>query len=233
MNDINTYLKEIAACNDRIDRFTAEGKMDVVHLACKDLSEYLKHLDSTLPDSFEASKVLGIGYFDLGSSYRNISMKELAETAYTQAMEYLQAIIKSDEHKEFAINQIAACKNHLGLLYMDHGPVNLAIKYLDQAIWDRTYIADHYPENMYNKVYLAGATCNRGHVERNAGRPKSAIIRYKDAIAQLEEIIPSTDGGITNEVASAISNAQGSPHWVTMAQSFLDNARAGLEAAQK
>lgn len=210
-----------------------QGNLEATIHTCRELHNYLKSQESALIDSSDGLKVLGIGFFDLGSSYRDLSLKEPAEMAYNQAIEQLQQIIKSEEHKEFAITQIAASKNHLGLLYMDHGPVAQAIKYLDQAIWDRKYIVDHYPENIYNKVYLAGAYCNRGHIEREAGRPKSSIIYYNDSISLLEDIIPQDNSGAQDAYAAAYSSASGHPHWITTAHSFLNNARAGLDAARE
>ena len=229
---MNEYIKNIAAFNNEIDALTNQSETEAAISKCYELQAYLENLESTNTDSFDISRVLGIGYFDLGSSYRVLSIAETAETAYLASMDHLQRAIKSDEHKEFATNQLAACKNHLGLLFMDQGPVGKAIKYLDQAIWDRKYIVDQYPQNMENKVYLAGALCNRGHVERNAGRPKSASIHYKDSIALLEEVLSPYDPENQDAYASAISNAMGHPHWVITAQSFLQNASAGLEAAQ-
>ncbi|QPI48080.1 tetratricopeptide repeat protein [Massilia antarctica] len=127
--------------------------------------------------------------------------------AYGKAIDLLHSIADSDEHKRFAAGQLAACKNQLGLLYMDCGPRDKAIAAFDQAIRQRKALAHQEPGDCWNLVYLGGALCNRAHLARERGEHGEAMKLYDEAIALLAELALDPDGDVSQARLGAMSAA--------------------------
>lgn len=187
--DVEQCVRQLQALSDAIDPSLASGDVPEVDARCKDLEQFLTSLDahSALP---AIRRIQGAGYFDLGSAFRQIRRVPEAETAYAKAIDILKTIAHIEEHRQFATGQLAACKNHLGLLYMDCGPQDKAIAAIDDAIAQRRVLADEEPGDCWNLVYLGGALCNRGHIARERGEHRAAMALYDEAIALLWELAP-------------------------------------------
>jgi len=231
--DFQRFHDDIAALSSAIEPAFESGDVAVARAACIDLRTYLTDLAAADHDHLEVRKVLGMGWYDLGVSYRDLKDVERAEAAYHAAIIALEPLLESKEHAEDAATQIAASRNHLGLLFMEHGPEGLAAGHLDDAIADREALVELYPHNDANRVFLGGALCNRGHVERHVGRSKAAHAFYLRAIDVLEAVIPPCDCGCRDATAAPLSNVKGHPHWIVMAHTFLCHATAGKSLAEK
>jgi tetratricopeptide (TPR) repeat protein len=173
------------------------------------------------------------GYFDLASAYREMGRTADAEANYAVAQSLFSSLLET-QHEQFAWSRLAASKNQLGMLYMDGylqgEPLQKAIPPLDAAINMRRQLADRWPADKQNIVYLAGALCNRAHVARECNDLAVAADLYAESIRIIDAAVPPCTCGCRDAVASSVSEAQGSPHWVMVAAQFRSNAEEGQRA---
>lgn len=137
-------------------------------------------------------------------------------------------LLDDPENRPAAVARTAACRNHLGLLSKDAARPEDASEHLQAAAALREELAELRPDDVWNRVFLGGALCNRGHLEREQGRGDVARELYDRAADVLEAAIPPCDCGCRDAAASAFSNVKGHPHWIVMAHAFLANAEAGV-----
>ena len=230
LQELNNTLSELSSA---IEASFAAVSMANVQAQCQALRVFLDDLELADHQQAGVDKLLGMGWYDLGISYRDVKDVKKSDKAYKMAIVSLEKLTDSPKHAEFSVNQIAACRNHLGLLYMEHGPEDKAAEYLDAAISDRESIAKQYPGNEANQVYLGGAACNRGHVERHVERNATAIEYYQRSIKTLEAVIPPCDCGCRDATNANLPNTKGHPDWIVLAHAFLCNAAAGQALAEK
>ncbi|NHZ92219.1 tetratricopeptide repeat protein [Massilia sp. CCM 8733] len=222
--DVEQCVRQLQALSDAIDPALASADAPEVDARCNDLAQFLASLEahSALP---AIRRILGAGYVDLGSAYRQIRRVAEAEMAYAKAIGVLQSITHIDEHRLFATAQLAASKNHLGLLYMDCGPQDKAIAAFDDAIAQRKALARQAPGDCWNLVYLGGALCNRAHIARERGEHRAAMALYDEAIALLDELAPDDDCERSQARFAAMSAAF--PGLPEFARQYRVNAQDG------
>jgi tetratricopeptide (TPR) repeat protein len=218
--------QELSRLSNAIDPPIAAGDMDTARKRCEEFAEWLASLEKQ-DDAPETRRLLGAGYYDLGSGYRQMKQRPESEAAYGKAMELLATLAADPDHGYFATGQLAACKNHLGLLYMDVGTPEEAAAALDEAIAMRRDICARHADDHQNTVYLGGALCNRAHLARESGDRATALALYDDAIATITSALPTPEHGIRDAVGRAAFGAMGGAHWINTGQFFLRNARAG------
>ncbi len=218
---------KLITLSNAVDRALAANDLDLAKACCAELRSYLESLlpEQSIP---VVQRLLGAGYFDLGSGLRQLGMKSEAEESYARSESFLARLSNHRKHRPFALSQLAACKNHFGLLYMELGPREKAVPALDEAIRMRREIAKRLPDDGENRVHLGGALCNRGHVAREMGDSQAAERFYRESMTAISEGIPSCDCGCRESMAMVASKAAGHPHWILLAHRFMANAAQGL-----
>lgn len=193
---------------------------------CGHLAQFLESLsgESHLP---EVQNLLMVGYFNLGADYRAMQKVPEAEAAYAECIRICEAFQRNRSRSSAATRQLAACKNHLGLLYMDNKLPEKAAVALDEAITIRKALSDLEPDDSENQVYLGGAICNRAHLVQAQGKKEEAEKLYDQSIQILERAIPHCDCGCQNLLANMISQITSHQHWITVAHQFKFNAEQG------
>lgn len=219
-------VEEMSALLKAVDEALYAGNGALAEERCGALRTYLETLAAKSTDD-ETNKVIGAGYFDLGSLYRQMTRVPEAEAAYAKAIEVFTKLNEKPEATQFATSHLAACQNHLGLLYMDCGRAEQATTAFEQAIAMRRELLTKYPDDSQNQVYLGGALCNLAHLAREAGQAERALALYDESIELLEAAIPSCDCGCRDALADAFSQLQGHPHWILIAHDFRRNAEEG------
>jgi len=227
--DVEEHERQLAALSAAIDPPLAISDIAGAETRCKDLEAFLIALavDGAGPN---LRRLLGNGYFDLGSAYRQMKRVAEAEAAYAKAMGSLESIVQVQRHARFASSQLAACQNHLGLLYMACGPQEKAIAALDDAIRMRRTLATQYPDDCENVVYLGGAICNRAHIARENGEVNAAATLYDEAIATINSVVPDDRAGEREQaMVRALAAAMNNPRWIQLARHFRVNAQNGRQ----
>ncbi len=227
--DLTEEYRQLKTLVNAIDSPIALSDMGGAEARCKDLEAFLVAIstNSAHPD---IRKFLAAGYFDLGSAYRRMQRVAEAEKFYAEAIVLLKSLTELRKYKHFADSQLAACKNHLGLLYMDCGPMEKAVASLEEAIALRRGVASQDPDDLENLVYLAGAICNRAHMARDGGDTKAALPLYDEAITTLTEVIPKCGCEREQAMAAALASAAGRPALFMIAHHFRANALDGRRA---
>ena len=110
-------VEELSALLKAVDEALYAGNVALAEERCGAMRTYLETLAAKSTDD-ETNKVIGAGYFDLGSLYRQMTRVPEAEASYAKATEVLNRLHEKPEHESYATAQLAACQNHLGLLYM-------------------------------------------------------------------------------------------------------------------
>lgn len=180
--------------------------------------------------NLKARWLLGCCFSDVGAEYRELGLRNEAETAYRRGIAVLGPLVSNSRYAHKARSQIAACNNQLGLLYMDTGSLEESGAFFAEAIRIRYELCRTCPQDNENKVYLAGALCNWGNLALQQKRNVEAAAFYQDSVKLLDEAIPRCDCGCRDGIAHALSAAQGFLHWIVLAQQFRRNAQAGLAA---
>jgi tetratricopeptide (TPR) repeat protein len=194
--------------------------------ACRAVISYLAGIAEERDDD-DARKLLGLGYLDLGAVHRILRRTADAERFYAAAIAMFESLAKSDSQARFANSQLAACQNHLGLLYMDCGPVDKAVDALENTMTQRRHLVNQFPDDLENQVYLAGTICNRAHIARESGENDLAMAYYDESLQIIDRAIPPCDCGCRDAIVGAISLASGHPHWILTAHEYRRNAEAG------
>ncbi len=176
-----------------------------------------------------AQRFVAAGYFDVGSLYREMEHVPEAERCFATAIEKFERLKNNSSQTHFSDSMLAGCQNQLGMLYSDCGPLDKAETALDNAIARRKRIVSEVPDDMENRVYLAGAICNRAHVASKSGQRDAAIALYDQSLQMLDQTIPPCDCGCRDAIAGAMSEAMGHPHWILTAHHFRRNAEAGRQ----
>lgn len=226
LQPLERETEELARRLDAVYQTMASGDLTRALQRCTVVTDFLNGLAAGEPGA-DARKLLALGYFDLASAYREMARVPEAETAYAEAVKWLESLQGVPEHTRFAGTQLAACKNHLGLLYMECGPAEKAVAALEEAISRRRVLAQQQPEDGENRIHLGGALCNRAHVARDHGDTAAAKSLYDESIAVIEEAIPPCNCGCRDAIASAFSNRLGHPHWILLGHHFRRNAEEG------
>lgn len=129
---------------------------------------------------------------------------------------------------------IAACHNHLGMMWLEHDSAERAATAFDHAIAHRRDLWRRFPAERENQVYLGGALCNRGHATADSD-PIAAATFYHESLQMLRQPTQTCDCSYWDEERQswwcsqleALAQLVGLP-WVELAPQFIDNAMQGL-----
>ncbi len=237
------WLKNLFVSNVDVEAINNEGRnyartvkiacarkdIDATERACSDLFHYLEWKEPTVTAP-KARQLIGFLYHDIGADCRGVGLREFAERAYHRAISVLLSI---RGNSKLARSQIAACNNQLGLIFFETAQRERAVPFFDKAIEIRRELSTSYPDDAENKIYLAGALCNHGHVSRELGQNSSAHSFYEQSLELIEKTIPTCDCGCRDMLAEMISHSTNHPHWIFTAHQFRRNVELGLSYLQK
>ena len=209
-----------------MDRAAETGAGEELKTRRAELRAYLESLAGDAEP--EALKLSGTGYFDLASSLREAGEFADAESCYAAAEVALSTLAEHKRYAEFARAQLAACRNHIGLLNLEQADYPKAAAAFDQAIAMREEVARRSPKDQENLVFLGGALCNRGIAAREMGQITAARQYFEKSQQTLDPLVSGFDCGSAEALAEALSRMTGSPHWLLLAFQFKKTAMEGL-----
>ena len=219
-------LNEFWAALNAATNSWRSGNTALAEQQCQAMIHQLQEIANEQTDITSQRFVAG-GFFDVGGVYREMERVPDAERCFAIAIEKFESLSSHFTEARYADSMLAGCQNQLGMLYSDCGPLDQAETALDNAIARRKRIMSEVPDDMENRIYLAGAICNRAHVASKLGQRESAISLYDQSLQLIDETIPPCDCGCRDAIFSAISELNGHPHWVLTAHRFRQNAEAG------
>jgi tetratricopeptide (TPR) repeat protein len=174
--------------------------------------------------------------FTLANAFRIRGKISPAEANYRHTLRLLEGRPRPLRSKELLRRHslIAACHNHLGMMWLEHGPAERAAAAFDEAISYRRNLLRHFPKDRENQVYLGGALCNRGHAAADSD-PTSAAAFYHESLQILRQPTQTCDCSYWDEERQSwwcsqlesLAQLLGLP-WVELAPQFIDNAMRGL-----
>lgn len=213
-----------------INELMAQGRKVDIAKKCKHVLKLLRDLQRSKPDDL-VSRQIAYAYFDLTEPCEHIGQIKLARQAFVKARDLWTQITDADPRDFEARSELAACRNHLGLMALAAGKLAEAELELLAALASRrvlSFIAPDHPDQPMNLVYLAGCVCNLGHVHIERGERDEALRCYDESIRLLGQIVPTAHDPIEQEICELWQNAQaeveGVPHWIPLAQQYLASA---------
>jgi tetratricopeptide (TPR) repeat protein len=213
-----------------MDKAAADGAGEELKSRRADLRKYLEALAEN--GDPEALKLRAVGYFDLASNLREAEEFAEAEACYADAEVALLKLAEHNRYASFANSQLAACKNHLGLLNLEKGDYSKAATVFDEAIAMREQFARRSPKDDENLVFLGGALCNRGIATRDMRQNEAAQSYFQKSLQVLDPLLSRCECGSAEALAVALSRMTGAPHWLLLAFRFRKNASEGLASVK-
>jgi len=168
--------------------------------------------------------LLAAGYFDLASSFRLLRKRNEAERHYAQAEILWRRLSEEEPNNTRFLGQIAGCRNHLGLLYLDETEFAQASEQFQMALTIRKELAARFPHDELNIVYLGGAMCNLGNAAGELEDFDTAMDWLNQSINLLDQSIPGCDCGCRDMLANMAAQLGSGPSPVLVAEQFLKNA---------
>jgi tetratricopeptide (TPR) repeat protein len=177
--------------------------------------------------------------YDVGYVARQRDAAALAERNFRRAIDLMEDKCPRRSKSSLATFAIvAACHNHLGLLYLDERRMDDAIVAFDAAIALRRELRGLFPQDRENEVYLGGALCNRGYASADID-PKSAASFYNESLTVLRQPIQTCECSYWDELRQSwwceqleVMGQTLRLPWVALAPQFIDNAMIGLRSLE-
>lgn len=181
----------------------------------------------------KSRRQVAYAYFDLTSYFEQLGDDQKAKWAYEQSRDRWSALPPDFE----TLTQSAGCRNHLGLIALEAGDFPAAEAEFESAMEARREAGRLHPKDPdqgSNIVYFAGAACNLGGLHQQRGDRTAAAARYDQAIQMLEGMLAEAgdpaDGDFQGMIGNMWGSIYGTPHWIPVAQRFLETARAGRDS---
>jgi tetratricopeptide (TPR) repeat protein len=235
MADAASAIQQRAAFQERLERARElsmtlgqsiiRGDRDAAESVCQCLVSQLAECSSKVS---EPSHYLPLAqrYFQLGVCLRELKRDDDAEQVYLSALR-LSEDACSEYDAEKGRRQMAACQNHLGLLYQAAGSFQQSVQFFEEALALRVSLLESCSDDEENLVYLGGTLCNLGNVSCDQHSFEKALDLYCRAIDVLDRAIPGCDCGC-RDVQEHMQYAEtGRPSTILIAQQFLRNSLSG------
>lgn len=221
-------LQEARIASITLGKHIGRGDLEAAESACRSIEVQLADLSSKI-SSPSHRLALADRYFNFGALLRELKEFGWAERAFQSAIRLSTSA--SERHPDAACRQLAACQNHLGLLYQETNSLEQSFRAFEEALAHRETLLKTDPKDEENLVYLGGTLCNLGNVACDREEFENALAWYHRSIDILDRSIPGCDCGCRDVQAEIDSFMSGCPSPVLIAHQFLRNALDGRASA--